>query len=431
MMNQSMEGPCPRCGSPLPADAPEGLCPRCLGLLNLESRPGASSAAGHASAPAPSPSPEELAPHFPQLEIVRCVGRGGMGVVYEARQKSLDRRVALKLLAPERIQDPLFEERFRREARALARLNHPHIVTIHDFGVTTPPSIPGTAPNAPLYHLLMEFVDGASLRQLLEAGQLTPEQALGIVPPICDALQYAHDQGVVHRDIKPENLLLDAQGRVKIADFGIARLLGGGTPVETAAGGQVLGTAMYMAPEQHTQPSKVDHRADIYSLGVVFYEMLTGELPVGRFAPPSRTVSVDVRLDDIVLRALEQQPERRYQTAGEFKACVDSMVRPAPGGTPASPLGSAGDPPRSMVQRLFRMILPANAFAAMRRESQGWKQICGTCGHGISVWDSGGVRFLAAGSPSRGRWCSRCGRFRFFRTVWQPSDPGRGLEESA
>ena len=138
-----------------------------------------------------------------------------MGVVYKARQKTLNRFVALKLLAPERVRDAKFAERFAREAQALAALNHPNIVTIYDFGQA-----------GGFYYLLMEFVDGVNLRQLLRARKFTPEEALAIVPPLCDALQFAHDRGIVHRDIKPENLLLDKGGRVKVADFGIAKMLG-------------------------------------------------------------------------------------------------------------------------------------------------------------------------------------------------------------
>jgi serine/threonine protein kinase len=136
-----------------------------------------------------------------------------------------------------------------------------------------------------------------------------------IVPQICEALQFAHDEGIVHRDIKPENILLDKKGRVKIADFGIAKILGREQDVAITETGGAIGTPHYMAPEQMEKPTTVDHRADIFSLGVVFYEMLTGELPLGKFAPPSCKVEVDVRLDDVVLRALEKDPERRYQHA--------------------------------------------------------------------------------------------------------------------
>jgi serine/threonine protein kinase len=300
---------CPRCGAKVADDAPEGLCVRCLAKLNLTADSVLTGAEAPRSEP---PSLEEIAPHFPQLEVLACLGRGGMGVVYKARQKSLDRLVALKILAPEREKDPQFAERFAREAQALAKLSHPHIVTVYDFGQADG-----------LFYLLMEYVDGVNLRQLLRTRRLESKEALAIVPPICDALQYAHDHAVVHRDIKPENLLLDKGGQVKIADFGIAKMLGGdSTPDEE----QGVGTPHYMAPEQHATPKAADHRADIYSLGVVLYEMLTGELPAGQFELPSHKVRIDVRLDEIVLRALNREPELRFQKAGQMKTAVETLT---------------------------------------------------------------------------------------------------------
>ena len=147
------------------------------------------------------------------------------------------------------------------------------------------------------------------------------------MPHLCDALQYAHDQGVVHRDIKPENILLTKDGQVKIADFGLSRLLGSESKQDVLTGThQVMGTPRYMAPEQLEGAHLVDHRADIYSLGVVFYEMLTGELPIGRFSAPSEKVQIDVRLDDVVLRTLEKEPQRRYQHASQVKSDVESIT---------------------------------------------------------------------------------------------------------
>jgi serine/threonine protein kinase len=342
--NANIDRKCERCGAPLAADAPEGLCPRCLMALNLAAQseaPGAEAGPGGTQVvpPPPEPAPplEEIARQFPQLEVLECLGRGGMGVVYKARQPRLNRFVALKILAREKEKDPRFAERFTREAQALARLNHPNIVTVYDFGETNG-----------LYYLLMEFVDGMSLRQLLQSRKLAPEEALVIVPSICEALQYAHEQGIVHRDIKPENILLDKQGRVKIADFGIAKLLGADGRVKSLTGEQgVVGTPHYMAPEQVEKPSIVDHRADIFSLGVVFYEMLTGELPLGRFAPPSRMVKVDVRLDEVVLHALEKEPDRRYQHASEVKTDVETIATTSGACTvppPPPPLYSAAAP---------------------------------------------------------------------------------------
>ena len=314
-MSNELSRKCPQCGAPIQEDAPAELCPGCLMALNLKTE---TVFTGDTPAVQPPLSPAELAPHFPQLEIIECLGRGGMGVVYRARQKSLNRFVALKLLAPERAGDPSFAARFEKEAQALAALNHPHIVAVHDFGQA-----------GGFYFLLMEFVDGVNLRQLLRARKLKPEEALAIVPPVCEALQYAHEHGIVHRDIKPENLLLDKEGRVKIADFGVAKILGAAPLAGGPSDSQPAGTPQYMAPEQKDHRA-TDHRADIYSLGVVLYEMLTGELPADKLQPPSRRVQVDIRIDEIVLRALEKKPELRFATAAEFRTQV---VAAASGGS--------------------------------------------------------------------------------------------------
>ncbi len=244
------------------------------------------------------------------------IGHGGMGAVYQARQRGLNRLVALKILPPGLAHDPGFSERFAREARTLARLNHPNIVTVYDLGQA-----------GPLYYFLMEFVDGVNLRHLLRNHQLSPRDALALVPQICEALEYAHGEGVVHRDIKPENVLLDQKGRVKIADFGLAKMLGAGPQdLQLTQSNHVLGTLHYMAPEQLEKPLSVDHRADIYSLGVVLYEMLTGELPLGRFGLPSTKAAVDPRLDQLVLRALERNPARRFQHASEIRSEVEAVA---------------------------------------------------------------------------------------------------------
>jgi tRNA A-37 threonylcarbamoyl transferase component Bud32 len=263
---------------------------------------------------------------FPHLEILGLIGTGGMGSVFKARQPKLDRLVALKLLSPSLAASPAFAERFHREARVLARLSHPGIVSVFDFGQANG-----------FFYLLMEFVDGVNLRQAMRAGPFTPAQALALVPKICEALEFAHGEGILHRDIKPENILLDTRGRLKIADFGIAKLVGEPRSVtRLTATGAALGTPQYMAPEQLEHPEDVDQRADIYSLGVVFYEMLTGELPLGRFAPPSEKSPVDPRVDAVVFRALEKERERRYGTAGEVKTSVEHLTQP-----PAAPPLSA------------------------------------------------------------------------------------------
>ncbi|HWX20199.1 MAG TPA: protein kinase [Candidatus Binatia bacterium] len=325
-----MESKCPQCGASLPAGALEGLCPACL----LKQGAAAETATQPEVAPFQPPSVEEMARMFPQLEIQAFIGKGGMGAVYKARQPALDRLVALKILPPQVASGPGFAERFNREARALAKLSHPNIVAVHEFGQVN---------GLPFF--IMEFVDGLNLRQLERAGKLSPREALQIVPQICEALEFAHDEGIVHRDIKPENILLDKKGRVKIADFGIAKIMGAEPEIGLTETRGVIGTPQYMAPEQVEKPETVDHRADIFSLGVVFYEMLTGELPLGKFAPPSSKVNVDVRLDDVVLRALEKEPERRYQYASQVKTAVDTIASTTP------------PPPPPDAQALAREIL--------------------------------------------------------------------------
>jgi len=321
------------------------------------------------------PTIEDLAPKFPQFEILELVGRGGMGAVYKARQKELDRLVALKILPPGIGTDAAFAERFSREARALAKLNHPGIITIHDFGRADG-----------LYFFVMEFVDGVNLRQLLNAGRVSAREALAIVPQICDALQFAHDQGIVHRDIKPENILLDRRGRVKVADFGLAKLVGGkdvplGRPPtagpaaspDLTDAGKVMGTPQYMSPEQIQAPGEVDHRADIYALGVVFYQMLTGELPGKKIEPPSRKVHIDVRLDEVVLRALEKKPELRYQQVSVMKTEVETIATSGP-----APAGAADAAPRRalhLVAALFLVVGLWNLLELLLGSSAGGHDI--------------------------------------------------------
>lgn len=311
MKSEKIANRCLKCQAELPSNAPQGLCPKCL--LAAAATP---TEAGQSPRKTPPPSLASVAEAFPNLEIIELIGQGGMGLVYKARQPKLDRFVALKLLPQSLAVDPAFAERFNREARVLARLNHPNIVTIFDFGQA-----------GGFFYLLMEYVDGVNLRQAMLAGRFTPEQAMLLVPRICEALQFAHDEGILHRDIKPENILLDTRGRVKIADFGIAKLVGdGGEKVTLTSSSVAVGTPHYMAPEQLEHPHDVDQRADIYSLGVVFYEMLTGELPIGRFAPPSAKSAVDRRVDDLVFHALEKEREKRFHTATEVKNGVEALT---------------------------------------------------------------------------------------------------------
>jgi tRNA A-37 threonylcarbamoyl transferase component Bud32 len=341
---------CNECRQPLPENAPEGLCPACLAKVALGSEPAAAGARI-------APEVAELAPDFPQLEILELLGMGGMGMVYKARQPRLDRIVALKILPMDSAQHPSFAERFNREAKALAKLNHPGIVDIYDFGQT-----------GQYYYFVMEYVDGMNLRQLLNNQSVTPRQALELVVQICTALQYAHDEGVVHRDIKPENILLNKKGQVKIADFGLAKLLGTAPDTALTMSQAAMGTMNYMAPEQRQNAQGVDHRADIYSLGVVFYEMLTGEVPMGRFEPPSKRVQVDVRLDEVVLKALEREPARRYQQVSEVKTGVETITSTMPQekkGTGA-PGAFKPQPPRGFVSFVVKWFaMTAGAWLAV------------------------------------------------------------------
>lgn len=375
-MNESTSaaGQCRRCGKTVPPNAPEALCPRCLIELNLATETG----------PADKPPPQpplpiaEVARLFPQLEILETLGRGGMGAVYKVRQPRLNRIAALKILSPEKQSDTQFASRFEREARTLAQMNHPNIVTIYDFGET-----------GSHCHLLMEYVDGMSLRQLLQTRMLSPAEALEIVPRICEALQYAHQRGVVHRDIKPENILLNKQGRVKIADFGIARMTGPNDTASATEEKQVVGTPHYMAPEQVEKPGTVDHRADLYSLGVVFYEMLTGELPLGKFAPPSRvsTVRIDVRLDDVVLHALEKEPARRYQQANEIKGDVETIVTTNPQ-APLPPMNTNTN--KTLISAVVATGIIAFALFAwiLWRDTHGPERAARLAQEGWALWEN-------------------------------------------
>jgi len=363
---------CPLCRSAIPADAPSGACPRCLLAAGTPT--------GGSNADASALGAADVAARFPDYEILGFLGRGGMGVVWKARHIGLDRPVALKVLPATVATTPGFAERFQREARALARLSHPNIVAVHEYGERD-----GT------FFLVMEFVEGVNLRAALREGRVGPREALRIVPQICDALQYAHDHGVVHRDIKPENVLVSPDGRVRVADFGLAKILGAEASSELTLTGQVMGTPVYMAPEQVERPASVDHRADIYSLGVVFYEMLTGELPLGRFDAPSKRTQLDVRLDEVVLRSLEKQPERRWQHASDVRAEVGA-IEAAPTATSeatrakdAGPAAESTPGPRTdrLAVVAFCALVAAVGFALLGagfRVAIGvMAALCGTC----------------------------------------------------
>lgn len=306
---------CPKCGNKFASQiGQKSICPKCLfGFIMEETKAGN---------PAESQNKINDEPILPEglvigsYKIVSLLGRGGMGTVYKAHQPSLDRFVAIKILPSRLSADEEFVKRFNREAKTLATLSHPNIIAIYDMGKYDEH-----------YYFVMEYVEGVTVRDLIGQHKLPPEEALKIVPQLCDALEHAHLEGVVHRDIKPDNILIDKKGRIKIADFGLARIVSGDIPIETITKTQdVMGTYDYMSPEQRISTKTVDHRSDIYSMGVVFYEMLTGELPIGKFELPSQKVQVDVRLDEIVLKALAKEPALRYQKASELGEAVTKVT---------------------------------------------------------------------------------------------------------
>ena len=275
-------------------------------------------------APAPPSPPSQweppdatsLAAQFGGYEVLALIGRGGMGAVYRARQRSLDRLVAIKVLPLEASADELFAARFQSEARLLARLQHPNIVAVYDSGATA---------DGHLY-LVMELVEGSDLAQMIRVGKLSSSQTLEIVARVCDALQYAHQLGIIHRDIKPSNILFSTDGVVKVADFGLAKLhdASDATANPQTLTGTVMGTPEDMAPEQRLGGA-VDQRADIYSLGILFYEMLTGQVPRGAWEMPSKHSDVDRRVDGVVTKALQTEPAKRYQAAGEVRSEVEGI----------------------------------------------------------------------------------------------------------
>ncbi len=264
------------------------------------------------------PSVEDMQAMLPQYAFVALLGRGGMGAVYKAVQVSLDRDVAIKVLPGDLLDDAdvNFTERFKNEARLMARMNHPAIVDVHDFGAT----------QTGLLYFVMEFIDGTDVSKMIIAqGRLPPEHALAITAHVCDALHYAHTHGVIHRDIKPANVLINMEGQVKVADFGLATAsdpnLGGLTRTHMA-----MGTPDFAAPEACVDGAQIDGRADIYAVGVMLYQMLTGNIPRGMWTMPSVMVQTDPRFDAIIARAMQVQPDARHQSAMELRRDLDVIL---------------------------------------------------------------------------------------------------------
>ncbi|MBI1852985.1 MAG: serine/threonine protein kinase [Planctomycetes bacterium] len=274
--------PCPRCGASLPSDRLEA-CPRCLLEGEIE--------------------PELLGD---SIELLAEIGRGGMGRVFKARHRRLGRTVAVKFLPPEVARDPEHQARFEREARALAMLDHPNIVRVYDAG--------GEGERA---YVVMEFVEGPSLSK---ESPMPVRRALDVAKQVCDALAYAHARGIVHRDIKPQNLLVDADGRVKVADFGIARIVApGGERFDVTRASVAVGTPRYMAPEA-LAGAPPDPRMDVYSLGATLYDLVMGRPPAGDFEP------APAPLDRILRRALAADPSRRYPNAEAMRIDVEAAL---------------------------------------------------------------------------------------------------------
>jgi hypothetical protein len=278
------------------------------------------------------PPLEELQRDFVQYEIVGELGSGGMGAVYKGWQKSLDRFVAIKILPPDvQDHDPHFAERFKHEAKAMAHLSHPAICPVYDAGET-----PGG-----LLYFVMEFIGGGDLGQKIASQrQLPPGETVAITGTLCDALEAAHQNGIVHRDIKPSNILLTPHGEWKVADFGLAKLTGQANEDLTLSD-TALGTPGFASPEALTDGATVDHRADIYAVGVILYQMLTGNIPRGAFEMPSQLVpGLDRGFDAIVAKAMQPDRARRYASAGEMRRDLDlvaaRVIEPKPSEVTAS-----------------------------------------------------------------------------------------------
>jgi eukaryotic-like serine/threonine-protein kinase len=282
-------------------------------------------------------TPQHLSDRY---ELGEILGFGGMSEVHLARDTRLHRDVAIKVLRADLARDPSFYLRFRREAQNAAALNHPAIVAVYDTGEAE-------TPTGPLPYIVMEYVDGVTLRDIVHTeGPMPPKRALEVIADACQALNFSHQHGIIHRDVKPANIMISKTGAVKVMDFGIARALADSNSVtQTAA---VIGTAQYLSPEQ-ARGEKVDARSDVYSLGCVLYEMLTGEPPfVGDSpvavayqhvredpVPPSgRHAGISPDLDAVVLKALAKNPDNRYQTAAELRT---DLVRVHSGETPDAP----------------------------------------------------------------------------------------------
>ena len=307
---------CHRCGTKL--DSITALCPKCVlaeafGSIAATDHP----ALGALAINGRCPTIKSLNEQLDDFEFHELIGRGGSGWTFRATQKSLSRQVAIKLISRNSANyDAL--ERFEREAAILAKLNHPNVVTIHDFGA-----------QEEFLYIVMELVPGTTLRRLMANQKLTLAQVVHICIQVCDALQNAHEKGLIHRDVKPENILVaatDPQIEIRLADFGISRMALDRDSVtgSLTRTGLIIGTPFYMAPEQQLPGRPIDARTDIFSTGVVLYELLTGQLPQGNFPPPSDLSQCGHGIDQVILQALSNEPDKRFETATELK---ETLIR--------------------------------------------------------------------------------------------------------
>jgi serine/threonine protein kinase len=272
------------------------------------------------------PSDGRLGPY----ELHEVIGKGGMATVYRAHQPSMDRDVAIKIISPELAAEPEFAERFEREARIIARLQHPHILPVFDFGR-----------EGETIYLVMRLMEGGNLAHELRGGALPIKRAIDLTRQIASALDYAHLRGIVHRDLKPTNVLLDNLGNAYLTDFGIAKMLSGGPTTGLTATGAVMGTPTYMAPEQW-RAEPIDGRTDIYALGVIVYQMLCGQVPFSAETPHGlmyqhldmdppqpHTIKPDLplTLEPVITKALAKRPEDRYASAGELAVALEEAIR--------------------------------------------------------------------------------------------------------
>jgi serine/threonine-protein kinase len=269
-------------------------------------------------------------------EIVDRLGRGGMATVYRARQTNMQRDVAIKVMSDELADDPQFIARFELEAQVIANLQHPRVLPVHDFGH-----------EGELFYLVMRLIEGDTLYQRLLNGPLTLSVTNKFLGQIAEALDYAHNQGVIHRDLKPNNILLDQWDNVYLMDFGLAKMLAASQ--QLTASGAMLGTPAYMAPEQW-RGDPIDPRTDIYALGVILYEMVTGRLPFEsdtpyslmykhlHDAPPSPREflpNLPAAVEQVVIQSLTKEPGERFQTAGDLAAAFNSVIQGGPVTLPA------------------------------------------------------------------------------------------------